>query len=322
MSLPTIFVLVFLSILLFFLGFKQLKAGEQERIALRLHKVIGDRMKVVVDQVKAKRTTGGSHRLLELTGRLFITSKLTTKFECELSKADIPLKGEEFMGLMLLLVIAGGLLVSLVTKNLVIGLFAAALGGYLPQFALRRAKAKRLNKFNGQIGDALVIMANSMRSGFSFLQAMDMVRKELPAPISKDFGAALQEMNWGTPTEEALFNMSAKSNSEDLELVITAVMIQRQVGGNLAEVLDSIASTIRERVRIKGEIKTLTAQGRVSGLIIGLLPIFLTVGIYCISPEYIKILFTNKTGLLLVFVAVMSQVLGMTIISKIVNIPA
>jgi tight adherence protein B len=129
-------------------------------------------------------------------------------------------------------------------------------------------------------------------------------------------------MNWGTPTDEALLNMAAKSNSEDLELVITAVMIQRQVGGNLAEVLDSIASTIRERVRIKGEIKTLTAQGRISGLIIGLLPIFLTGTIYVISPEYIGVLFKNKVGLLLVFVAVMSQALGLSIIRKIVNIQA
>ncbi|WP_243124020.1 type II secretion system F family protein [Pelotomaculum schinkii] len=317
-----IFCLVFLSILLFFLGFKQLKAGEQEQIALRLHRIIGDRMKVVVEKVKAKSNAGGGHRILELTGRLFLTSKLTSKFESELTKADIPLKGEEFMGLMLILPIAGTFLVTLATRNMVAGLIAAALGVYLPQFFLRRAKTKRLNKFNAQIGDALVIMANSMRSGFSFLQAMDMVRKELPPPISKDFGAALQEMNWGAPTDEALLNMAARLNSEDLELVITAVMIQRQVGGNLAEVLDTIASTIRERVKIKGEIKTLTAQGRISGLIIGLLPVFLTVVIYLISPEYIAVLFNNKTGLLLVFVAVLSQVIGLSIISKIVNIPA
>jgi tight adherence protein B len=291
-------------------------------MALRIHRVIGDRMKVVVDRVKAKSNAGGGHRILEITGRLFTTSKFTSKFEEELTKADIPLKGEEFMGLMLILVVVGGSLVTLATRSPVVGAFAAVLGGYLPQFGLRRAKAKRLNKFNAQIGDALVIMANSMRSGFSFLQAMDMVRKELPNPISKDFGAALQEMNWGTPTDEALLNMAAKSNSEDLELVITAVMIQRQVGGNLAEVLDGIASTIRERVRIKGEIKTLTAQGRISGLIIGLLPIFLTGAIYVISPSYIGTLFTNKIGVLLVFVAVMSQALGLSIIRKIVNIEA
>jgi tight adherence protein B len=321
-SLTTIFALVFLSVLLFFLGCKQLKEGEQKKIAMRLHHVIDDRMKGMVAKVKAKRAAGGGRRVLELTGRLFIPSKLTNKFEAELNKADIALKGEEFMGLMLILIFAGGMLTTIVTRNPVFGLFTAVLGGYLPLFGLRRARMKRLNKFNGQIGDALVIMANAMRSGFSFLQAMDMVCKELPAPISKDFGSALQEMNWGTPTEEALLNMASKTNSEDLELVITAVMIQRQVGGNLAEVLDSIASTIRERVRIKGEIKTLTAQGRISGLVIGLLPIFLTAAIYFISPEYIKVLFVNKIGLLLVFIAVMSQVLGLTIISKIVNIAA
>jgi tight adherence protein B len=132
---------------------------------------------------------------------------------------------------------------------------------------------------------------------------------------------ALQEMNWGTPTEEALLNMAARVNSEDLELVVTAVLIQRQVGGNLAEVLDNIATTIRERVRIKGEIKTLTAQGRISGLIIGLLPILLTAVIYFLNPAYIKPLFASKTGLTMVSFAVLAQILGLGLIKKIVQIP-
>lgn len=314
--------LVFLTVFLSFLGIKQLKAGEQEIMAVRLNRVLGDRMRGVLARVKNKNNNAGTgRRVLELAGKLFIARKITVKVDTELAKADIPLKGEEFLGLTLILVLGGGLFFTLITGNPAAGIVAAFLGGYLPHFGLRMAKARRLVKFNGQIGDALVIIANSLRSGFSFLQAMDMVRKELPNPIAKEFGAALQEMNWGTPTEEALLNMASRVNSEDLELVVTAVLIQRQVGGNLAEVLDNIANTIRERVRIKGEIKTLTAQGRISGLIIGLLPVILTTVIFFLNPEYIKLLFTSKAGLMMVSFAVLSQILGLTLIKKVVQIP-
>lgn len=322
MSITSISILTFLTVILLFLGIQQLKAGEEKLIANRMSHIFGDRMRGMLGEVKNKKNKDQSgHKVLELAGRLFTARKITIKVDTELAKADIPLKGEEFLGLILILSVGGGLFFALITGRLMFGLIAVMLGGYLPYFGLRTAKSKRLAKFNGQIGDALVIMANSLRSGFSFLQAMDMVRKEIPNPIAKEFGAALQEMNWGTHTEEALSNMAARVNSEDLELVVTAVLIQRQVGGNLAEVLDNIAGTIRERIRIKGEIKTLTAQGRISGLIIGLLPIVLTTVIYFLNPDYIKLLFTSKAGLIMVFYAIMSQVLGLAIIKKIVQIP-
>lgn len=322
MSLSTIAGLTFLTVVLFCLGLQQLKAGEREAVTLRINRVFDTQMRGVLDQVKKKKSNArAGRRVLELAGRLFTARKISEKVDNELMKADIPLKGEEFLGLILLLSLGGGLFLGLITGKLAVGLLAATFGVYLPHFGLRMAKAKRLAKFNGQIGDALIIMANSLRSGFSFLQAMDMVRKEIPDPIAKEFGVALQEMNWGTPTEEALLNLASRVNSEDLELVVTAMLIQRQVGGNLAEVLDNIASTIRERVRIKGEIKTLTAQGRISGLIIGLLPILLTTGIYLLNPEYIRPLFSSSTGLIMVFFAVLAQILGLTIINKIVHIP-
>lgn len=277
MAPSTIAALVFLTVFLFYLGIQQLKAGEREMMTVRMNRIFGDRMRGVLARVKNKDNNSEvGRRVLELAGRLFTARKVTEKVDAQLARADIPLKGEEFLGLILVLSLGGGLFFVIITGSPVAGLLAAVLGGYLPYFGLRMASTRRLNKFNGQIGDALVIMANSLRSGFSFLQAMDMVRKEIPGPIAKEFGAALQEMNWGTPTEEALLSMASRVNSEDLELVVTAVLIQRQVGGNLAEVLDNIANTIRERVRIKGEIKTLTAQGRISGLIIGLLPVLLT----------------------------------------------
>ncbi len=322
MSHESIAVLVFLAVFLFVAGLQQLKAGEQEKIAARVSRIFDGRVRGALEAVnKNKSNVKVGRRVLELTGRLFTARKIAARVDAELAGADIPLKGEEYLGLMLITALGGGLFFTLISGKPAIGLPALVTCGYLPYFALRMAKTKRFARFNGQIGDALVIMANSLRSGFSFLQAMDMVRREIPDPIAKEFGVALQEMNWGTPTEEALQNMSARVGSEDLELVVTAVLIQRQVGGNLAEVLDNIANTIRERVRIKGEIKTLTAQGRMSGLIIGLLPIFLTAVIYMLSPEYIGVLFSSKTGLLMIFFAVLFQIMGMAIIKKIIQIP-
>jgi len=322
LDLSVIAFLTFLTVFLLFLGIQQLKTGEQEIITTRINQLFDTRIRDMLTGSKKKSNNiRAGRRILELSGRLFTTYKITENVDIELAKADIPLKGEEFLGLTMLLSLGGGLLLALLTGSLAAGLLSAALGGYLPHFGLRLAKARRLAKFNSQIGDALVIMANSLRSGFSFLQAMDMVRKEIPPPIAKEFGVTLQEMNWGTPTEEALLNMTNRINSEDLELVVTAVLIQRQVGGNLAEVLDNIAATIRERVRIKGEIKTLTAQSRISGLIIGLLPILLTTIIYFLNPDYIMPLFNSKSGLMMVSFAILAQALGFTLIKKIVQIP-
>ncbi|MCL6634259.1 MAG: type II secretion system F family protein [Peptococcaceae bacterium] len=322
MNPTTIATLTFLTVFLSFLGIQHLKAGEREMMAVRLNRILSDRVHGVMARVRKRgSSTGAGRSILEMAGRLFTARKITEKVDAQLARADIPLKGEEFLGLILILSLGGGLFFAIITGSPVAGLLATALGGYLPCFGLKMAKARRLNKFNGQIGDALVIMANSLRSGFSFLQAMDMVRREMPGPIAREFGAALQEMNWGTPTGEALLNMASRVNSEDMELVVTAVLIHRQVGGNLAEVLDNIAATIRERVRIKGEIKTLTAQGRISGLVIGLLPVILTAVLFLLNPGYIKLLFTSKAGLTMVFFAALSQVLGLAIIKKIIQIP-
>ncbi len=163
-------------------------------------------------------------------------------------------------------------------------------------------------------------MSNSLRAGYSFLQAMDMVAREMSPPISEEFTSTMKEMSLGSPTETALATLSDRVGSEDLELVVTAVLIQRQIGGNLAEVLDNIADTIRERVKLRREIKTLTAQGRMSGIIIGVLPCALGVFLYAVNPEYISLLFTHPTGRLMVGLAVFGEFIGMLVIRRIIAI--
>jgi len=195
------------------------------------------------------------------------------------------------------------------------------LAGWLaPHFLLARSEKARLKNFNQQLPDALSIIANALRSGYSFLQAMDVVSREMPDPIAKEFSLVLRETRVNIPVEEALFNLVGRIKSADLDLVVTAVSIQRQVGGNLAEVLDKISGTIKERIRLQGEIRTLTTQGRFSGWIVCLLPIALAVMFQVISPGYLSPLFTNPIGWFLLFIGVVMQGIGIFMIKNMVNL--
>jgi tight adherence protein B len=192
--------------------------------------------------------------------------------------------------------------------------------GYLaPQVYLDLRIRKRGKAFDAQLGDALILAANSLRTGYSFLQAVEMVSREMRPPLSTEFARMLREMNLGVTTEDAMRNMTKRVDSSDLDLALTAVLIQRQVGGNLAEVLDGIAATIRERFKLKGDIKTLTAQGRVSGLIISFLPIALAVVIFLMNPPYINVVRAPLGRMMLVSSAV-GMVAGFIWVRRIVNI--
>lgn len=192
--------------------------------------------------------------------------------------------------------------------------------GPLAAIFAKAKKNKRKKAIEGQIIDALTLMSSSLKAGYSFLQATEMAAREVPPPLGEEFGRTLHEMSMGRPVDDSLNELAQRTGVEDLDLVVTAVIIQRQVGGNLAEVLDTIAHTIRERIRIRGEIKTLTAQGRISGLIIGALPLAILLFITLINPGYIVPLFQNPIGLLFIGMGVSGQVIGMMLIRKIINI--
>lgn len=194
------------------------------------------------------------------------------------------------------------------------------LGYLIPILIVKRKISLRRKKFNGQIADALVLISSSLRSGYSFMQAIEMVSREMQPPISEEFYRVLREINLGVTTDEAMNHMAERINSVDLDLVVTAVLIQRQIGGNLTEILDNIANTIRERVKIAGHIRTLTAQGRMSGIIISLLPIALGAVITLLSPGYIMPLFTQPLGQGMIIAAVISEFIGIMLIRNIVNI--
>lgn len=259
-------------------------------------------------------------KLLSKSGKIFARQGMTKKLEAQLIKADIPLRGEEYLMIRLLVVIIPGSITALLTGNGFLVLIISIFGFILPQILVNIAQHKRLRRFNHQLVDSLSIMSNSLRAGYSFIQAMELVSREMPDPIGKEYARSFREMNLGTPTEEALYNLGSRINSDDLDLIITAVLIQRQIGGNLAEILDNISHTIRERIRIEGEIKTLTAQGRLSGLIIGLIPPALLVLIFIVNSAYMMPLFESPIGWAMLGGGAISQIIGLVLIKKIITI--
>jgi tight adherence protein B len=221
----------------------------------------------------------------------------------DIARADLKLKPGEFIAMWAgtimavpFIFLALGVVFKPLQSPLAL-LGAAALGAFLPRFWLDRRKAGRLNAFNKQLPDTITLIANALRAGSSFLQAIEMVVRESQPPVTIEFGRVVREVNLGLAFEVALDNMVRRVRSDDLELMATAITIQHQVGGNLAEILDSIAFTIRERVRIKGEIRTLTAQQRLSGYVVAAMPIFLAGILFVIAPSFMEPMFQNPPGL-------------------------
>ncbi|MCG8349892.1 MAG: type II secretion system F family protein [Chloroflexales bacterium] len=215
----------------------------------------------------------------------------------DLARADLKLTVAEFIGLKILAALTGAAVGAYIGRASTQAMFLSALvGGVLLSFApniyLGIRSSNRIKSFNNQLGDTITLMANSLRSGYSFLQTLDLVARESPAPISTEFKRVVQEVGLGRTTEEALSNLLRRMPSDDLELLITAVNIQMEVGGNLAQILDTIGHTIRERVRIKGEIRTLTAQGRISAYVITGLPVGLAIFISVVNPSYMSPIFS------------------------------
>lgn len=205
----------------------------------------------------------------------------------ELARADLKLKPGEFIALIIIAAFGVGLVLWFFAgQNILMGIIGAIGGSFLPRMYLKSQQGKRLQKFDEQLPDMLNLMVNGLRAGFSTLQAMEAVSRELPPPICDEFRRVVQEMQLGITMEKALDNLLRRIPSDDLDLCITAMNVQREVGGNLAEILDTISYTIRERVRIKGEIRVLTAQVMYSGRFLSLLPLIVIGVLYLLNREY------------------------------------
>ena len=251
----------------------------------------------------------------------------------ELARADVALKPSEFLAIRLGAIVGVPLIMIILSPFLPflgspiawgVGLMV---GWWAPKFWLGRRKSSRLKAFNSGLADTIMLLANSLRAGSSFLQSVEMVVREAQPPLSTEFSRVIREVNLGLPLDDALSNLGRRMKSDDLDLMITAIAIQHQVGGNLAEILDTIAYTIRERVRIKGEIRTLTAQQRMSGYVVGFLPVALVILLSIIAPTFMAPMlvappeaFGMPLGILILGLGGFMMFIGFILIRRIVDI--
>ncbi len=239
----------------------------------------------------------GAVQALNKVDEVVSKSERGSRIARDLAQADLKLRVIEFILIKCASSVVGALVGAFLGRADSLAMtFTALIGAivffFVPDIYLGRRAKGRVKAFNAQLGDTITMMANALRGGYSFLQTMDMVANEAPVPTAQEFKRVVQEVGLGRTTEEALLNLQRRLPSEDLDLLVTAVNIQHEVGGNLAQILDTIGHTIRERVRIKGEIQTLTAQGRLSGYVITALPILLAVYIQMVNPKYMAPMFT------------------------------
>ncbi len=274
------------------------------------------------DEKRAPEDEAGGTALTEWLNRRVAKSSWGDRVARELARADLKFKVAEYYALVFMSTVVVGFVAWLLQPNPISAGIGAVVGFFLPRFYVKRQQTVRLNKFNDQLGDMLNLMVNGLRAGYSTMQAMEAISKELPSPICDEFRRVVQEMQIGIPMEKSLENLLRRIPSEDLDFVVTAINVQREVGGNLSEILDTISFTIRERVRIKGEIRSMTAQVRTSGIVLSMIPLFLTIALWFISPDYIGSFFDRGPlcGWLAVGTVVIMIASGYFVMMKIADI--
>lgn len=257
----------------------------------RLNKYLEDEQKENGDFKEDKKGA-----LTDWVNKRVEKSSIGEKISRELAQADLKFKPGEYIALYFIAMFGGALIAFLLGGRLVISAFIGALiGAFLPRAYVKSQKTKRLQRFNDQLPDMLNLMVNGLRAGYSTLQAMEAVSKELPPPICDEFRRVVQEMQLGITMEKALANLLRRIPSPDLDFVITAINVQREVGGNLAEIMDIISYTIRERIRIKGDIRVLTSQASYSGKALALMPLGLLCILWFLNRDYVMTFFAPET---------------------------
>lgn len=246
--------------------------------------------------------------------------KTKNKIAQQLTAAGVILKPEEYVMARIFFAIVMAWIFSLIFQNIIFMLIGLLLGFYLPKLWLNHKRKKRIEKFNDSLLDMLTTVVASLKAGYSFPQALKTVAEESEPPMKDEIAAVVNEMNYGISLEEALNNLKNRMPSSDLELMIHSVILQRQIGGNLAQILGIIINTIRERNKLEKRVRTLTAQGRMTGVILGLLPVFLGVAFFILNRPMMLAFVSNRTGQIALAVGAFLTFLGYVVINKITKI--
>lgn len=316
-------ILVTILCLAFFLLLLRIKAREHKNIVNRMEYFSGSAVKLRQQQLRKKRSAAMKGKFRDVVHRIAMKLQSIQKenrMDMKMQQADWPLLGSEYEVMLVIFGVLCGIITLAATLKPWIALAAGLAGVILGLMFLDIYIKRRQKAFTNQLGDMLTMVANALRAGFSFMQAFELIAREMDAPIGREVQKVVNEVNVGATLDTALENMQKRVESPDFELVVTAVLIQRQVGGNLAQILDTISETIQERIRMRREVMALTAQGRLSGIVLGVLPIALAGILMLINPNYLKPLFEETAGQIAMIGAIVFEVIGFFVIRKIVDI--
>lgn len=309
----------FLFFLLLVLGLQVLLRRKRE-MAERIQMFSGYQPSVVRRASVFEILRSRLHEIFAKKARRTGSTSRRSRLDLLMVRAGLPLLGSEFLAISAGLSLFVFIIFALATFNPVTGLLATFLFLAADFVFVQRRVSRRLNNFQRQLADCLSLVANSLRAGFSFLQTMEIISREMEPPMSTEFERVMRDTSLGKSLDEALHDMDERVGSADFSLVVTAVLIQQQVGGNLATILDTIRSTITERIRIRREVNTLTAQGKMSGIVLACIPVALALFFYISSPEYLTPLLTTDIGKVAIIGTVFLVIVGFIIIRKIVDI--
>jgi tight adherence protein B len=284
--------------------------------------MIEERLGLYLDEEEEKKQKPESGAISDWVNRRVEKSSWGDRIAKSLARADMKFKPGEFIALIVITTVGiGGIAWLIGNRNPISLLIGMIIGAWLPFMYMQREQGRRLVRFDEQLPDMINLMVNGLRAGYSTMQAMEAVSKELPAPICDEFRRVVQEMQIGVPMEKALDNLVRRIPSPDLDFVITSINVQREVGGNLAEILEIISHTIRERIRIKGEIRVMTSQVMYSGRILALVPVFIVVILWFINQEYMMEFVNNPVcGGIAIGVGITMIAIGYFIMTRIAKI--
>ncbi|ALC91904.1 type II secretion system protein [Bacillus sp. FJAT-18017] len=312
-------VLILFTSFIVFYGIFQLIFFRNQRIEKRMQRYLAGAEEIEISNDEMNLFARYAAARKNLTKK-FVTKQKTNKLETMLARSGVPLKPDEFVAFQLITTAFGGFFLFLLFEQWIWFIPGALTGYLLPGFIIKKKEKERTEKFNDGLSDMITTIIGSLRAGFSFPQALKSVAEESSSPIKEEIELVIKSMQYGSSIEEALNELKERMPSDDLDLMIQAILIQRQVGGNLATVLEKIVETIRDRTQIQRQIKTLTAQGRMSGMVIGLLPFLLGGALFLIDPGYIGPMFKHPIGLGMVAAGIISCGIGLIVINKITQI--
>jgi tight adherence protein B len=303
-----------------FLGLERLLRRDLAALDKRLRRYGGRAYQLTDDEQKQAASAHVTQLLAKrveasLSGRTFAASLQT-----DLARANLKLTVGEFVMLQVGATLGVGVVAWLISGAVFVGCAFAVLGWFLPKFWLGRRQSGRLKAFNNQLADTIGLMSNSLRSGLSLVQAMEMISREAEPPIADEFQRVVREIGLGVGPQEALLHLVRRVNSDDLDLLVIAILVQFEIGGNLSRILDSIANTIRERVKLQGEIRTMSAQGRMAGYVLSGMPVAIGGILMLVAPSYMGALFSPGPWLVLPVAAFIGIVIGSLTIRKLVAI--